>query len=96
MDQLRVPYVEVKALSLDKNGAYSDYLDAPTGRSVQMRASDGVHMTAAGYARLTQPIAERITSLVAHDCAIVESVLGDDPPAARACPAPIGKVSPRP
>ena len=106
MDRLRIPYVEVKDLSLDKNGGYSDYLDEPTGRSIQMRASDGIHMTAAGYSRLTRPIAARIARLVESDCAIVQAVYGGDRPASRACPAlapasapatsPAGKDAPRP
>jgi lysophospholipase L1-like esterase len=67
MTALGVPYIDVKALSEDANGAFNDYL--PVAGSAEprlMRANDGIHMTMAGYERIAQPVATRIQDYVTH------------------------------
>jgi hypothetical protein len=65
MTALGVPYIDVKKLSEDANGQFNDYLTVPgKAEPTLMRAGDGVHMTFAGYARLAQPVADRIQAYV--------------------------------
>ena len=59
MDALGVPYLGTTALTSDGDGDYDAYLTATgSGRRQLMRANDGIHMSMAGYLRLTEPVAE--------------------------------------
>jgi hypothetical protein len=60
MAKLGVPYIPVRDLSVDGQGAYSDYLIGTDGKNHLMRAGDGIHMTMGGYARLAEPLAKQI------------------------------------
>lgn len=58
MAALNVPYLSTVALTSDAEGDYDAYLAATgTGRRQLMRANDGIHMSMAGYLRLTEPVA---------------------------------------
>ena len=60
MAALDVPFIETETLTRDAAGEYDAYLaEAGTGRRRLMRANDGIHMTMAGYSRITAPVAER-------------------------------------
>jgi hypothetical protein len=76
MAKLGVPYVPVRALSEDANGDYGDYLNGADGQSRLMRATDGIHMTYAGYGRLAEPVARQIESYIARGRAVL--ALGPD------------------
>lgn len=61
MATLNVPYLPTTALTSDAEGDYDAYLAATgTGRRQLMRANDGIHMSMAGYLRLTEPVAATI------------------------------------
>ncbi len=88
MARLGVPYISVRDLSVDQNGAYSDYLTVADGKSRLMRASDGVHMTAAGYARLSDPVARQIERTIDGARAMSVASGGVAKAVAGACAAP--------
>ncbi|WP_395649652.1 DUF459 domain-containing protein [Brevundimonas sp.] len=57
MAALNVPYLSTVALTSDAEGDYDAYLAATdTGRRQLMRANDGIHMSMAGYLRITEPV----------------------------------------
>lgn len=61
MAALNVPYLPTTALTSDAQGDYDAYLAATgSGRRQLMRANDGIHMSMAGYLRLTEPVAATI------------------------------------
>ena len=60
MRALDVPYVETTALTSNGEGGYEAYLPNEAGRRVLMRANDGIHMSMAGYLRLSAPVAARL------------------------------------
>ena len=61
MTALGVPYLETTALTSDADGDYDAYLTATaSGRRQLMRANDGIHMSMAGYLRLTEPVARTL------------------------------------
>lgn len=60
MRALGVPYVETAALTSNAQGEYEAYLPNAAGRRVLMRANDGIHMSMAGYLRMSAPVAERL------------------------------------
>ena len=61
MAALGVPFIETETLTRDAAGEYDAYLpETGTGRRRLMRASDGIHMTMAGYIRITEPVAARL------------------------------------
>ncbi|MFN4296733.1 MAG: DUF459 domain-containing protein [Brevundimonas sp.] len=60
MAALDVPYIDTVALTSNEGGAYDAYLTATDGRRRLMRAHDGIHMSMAGYLRLTEPVTERL------------------------------------
>ena len=60
MAALDVPYIDTVALTANDRGAYDAYLTAADGRRRLMRAHDGIHMSTAGYMRLTEPVLERL------------------------------------
>lgn len=60
MRALGVPYIETTALTANADGAYEAYLPNADGRRVLMRANDGIHMSMAGYLRMSAPVAERL------------------------------------
>ena len=60
MKALGVPYLETTALTSNGEGGYEAYLPNASGRKVLMRANDGIHMSMAGYLRMSAPVAERL------------------------------------
>jgi hypothetical protein len=63
--RLGVSFLPTEALSLDASGQFNLYLPDPvTHQPKLMRANDGIHMTFAGYSRLTAPLVERIGAYV--------------------------------
>ncbi|GAA0620953.1 hypothetical protein GCM10009422_15860 [Brevundimonas kwangchunensis] len=60
MRALNVPYIETTALTANDQGGYEAYLPNDSGRRVLMRANDGIHMSMAGYLRLSAPVADRL------------------------------------
>lgn len=60
MRALGVPYIETTALTSNDAGGYEAYLPNDSGRRVLMRAGDGIHMSMAGYLRMSAPVAARL------------------------------------
>ena len=61
MKALNVPYISTVALTADADGDYDAYLTAhDSGRRQLMRANDGIHMSMAGYLRISEPVVERL------------------------------------
>jgi len=60
MRALGVPYIETVALTSNGDGGYEAYLPNDRGRRVLMRANDGIHMSMAGYLRMSGPVAARL------------------------------------
>lgn len=60
MRALGVPYIETVSLTSNADGGYEAYLPNDAGRRVLMRANDGIHMSMAGYLRISAPVAERL------------------------------------
>ncbi len=60
MRALDVPYIETTALTSNGEGGYEAYLPTDTGRRTLMRANDGIHMSMAGYLRMSAPVAARL------------------------------------
>lgn len=60
MKALDVPYIETTALTSNGEGGYSAYLPTDSGRRTLMRANDGIHMSMAGYLRLSAPVSARL------------------------------------
>lgn len=60
MRALGVPYLETTGLTSGEDGGYQAYLPNAEGRKVLMRANDGIHMSMAGYLRMSGPVAERL------------------------------------
>ena len=57
MQALGVPYVETESITQNAEGEYDAYLpETGTGRRRLMRANDGIHMSMAGYLRITEPV----------------------------------------
>ncbi len=60
MRALGVPYIETTALTSNGEGGYEAYLPNGAGKRTLMRANDGIHMSMAGYLRMSAPVAERL------------------------------------
>ena len=60
MRALGVPYIETVSLTSGEDGGYEAYLPNDAGRRVLMRANDGIHMSMAGYLRISAPVAARL------------------------------------
>jgi len=61
MAALDVPYIPTDSLTRNAEGDYDAYLaETGTGRRRLMRANDGIHMSMAGYLRITEPVAQRL------------------------------------
>lgn len=60
MRALGVPYIETVDLTSNEAGGYEAYLPNDSGRRVLMRANDGIHMSMAGYLRMSAPVAARL------------------------------------
>ena len=60
MRALGVPYIETVGLTSNGDGDYEAYLPTAGGRRVLMRAGDGIHMSMAGYVRMSAPVAAMI------------------------------------
>ncbi|WP_156678433.1 GDSL-type esterase/lipase family protein [Sphingomonas profundi] len=66
MRELGVPWIETASMTVDENGQFSPYLaDGPDGERKLMRANDGIHMSYAGYVRITRGLVARINAYVA-------------------------------
>ncbi|MBX9460563.1 MAG: hypothetical protein KL785_05135 [Brevundimonas sp.] len=55
-----MPYLETTGLTSNAEGGYEAYLPNASGRKVLMRANDGIHMSMAGYLRISGPVADRL------------------------------------
>jgi hypothetical protein len=55
-----VTYVSTWQTLADEQGAYAEYLRDESGDLVQMRASDGIHLTRAGGDRMAQAVLDAI------------------------------------
>lgn len=60
MRALGVPYIETTGLTSNADGGYEAYLPNGEGKRTLMRANDGIHMSMAGYLRMSAPVAERL------------------------------------
>ena len=61
MQALGVPYIETETITRNAEGEYDAYLpETGTGRRRLMRANDGIHMSMAGYLRITEPVVARL------------------------------------
>ncbi len=61
MQALGVPYLETETITRNAEGEYDAYLpETGAGRRRLMRANDGIHMSMAGYLRITEPVAARL------------------------------------
>lgn len=60
MRALGVPWIETVGLTSNAEGGYEAYLPTDGGRRVLMRAGDGIHMSMAGYLRMSAPVAARL------------------------------------
>ena len=60
MKALGVPYIETLSLTSNGDGEYEAYLANGEGRRTLMRANDGIHMSMAGYLRMSAPVAARL------------------------------------
>lgn len=60
MRALGVPYIGTEGLTSNADGGYEAYLPTSGGRRVLMRAGDGIHMSMAGYLRMSAPVAARL------------------------------------
>jgi len=61
MTALGVPWLETESLTRNAEGEFDAYLpETGTGRRRLMRANDGIHMSMAGYLRITEPVAARL------------------------------------
>lgn len=60
MEALGVPYIGTTALTSNGEGEYEAYLSGADGRRQLMRANDGIHMSMAGYLRMSAPVADRL------------------------------------
>ncbi|MGZ9103829.1 MAG: SGNH/GDSL hydrolase family protein [Rhodoplanes sp.] len=60
MQALGVPYIETTDLTSNDEGGYEAYLPTDSGRRTLMRANDGIHMSMAGYLRLSAPVTARL------------------------------------
>lgn len=61
MQALGVPWLETESITQNAEGEYDAYLpETGTGRRRLMRANDGIHMSMAGYLRITEPVAARL------------------------------------
>ncbi len=61
MQALGVPWLETESITRNDEGEYDAYLpETGTGRRRLMRANDGIHMSMAGYLRITEPVAARL------------------------------------
>ncbi len=64
MAKLEVPFIDTRPMASDGKGQYSAYLEDTGGKRVEMRTGDGIHMTMAGYLRITHGLADRIRTYV--------------------------------
>lgn len=61
MAELGVPFFDTVPLTADDHGGYAAYLGGGAGkRPVLMRANDGIHMSMAGYLRISEPVSGRL------------------------------------
>ena len=84
MKALGVPYIETVGLTSNGEGGYEAYLPTEGGRRVLMRAGDGIHMSMAGYLRMSAPVAARLKRDAGLDRPQAASVPAAAPPVAPA------------
>ena len=82
MKELGVPWIETASLTVDGSGQFAPYLpDGPDNERKLMRANDGIHMSYAGYVRITRALVGRINAYVAAARRAVGPVAPPPPPA---------------
>lgn len=65
MKALRVPFIDIKPLTVDDSGEFALYLPDPVSHERRLlRANDGVHMSMNGYVVITRALADRIKAYV--------------------------------
>ena len=90
MKALRVPFIDIKPLTVDDAGEFALYLPDPVSHERRLlRANDGVHMSMNGYVVITRALAARIKAYVA--AAKVMAGVGE---AAPATPPPVHLAAP--
>ncbi len=57
---LGVLFVPTVPVTVDESGGYNDHLDDGGAHRRLMRATDGIHMTMAGYLRIAAPVSSAI------------------------------------
>lgn len=65
MAALGVPFIDIRALTIDGQGRYEDYYDAGGGNRKLLRANDGIHMSMNGYLHVAKGLAGRIRASIA-------------------------------
>ena len=83
MRALEVPWIETVGLTSNADGGYEAYLPNAGGRRVLMRADDGIHMSMAGYLRMSEAVAARLK----RDAGLDRPRLPAQAPARPAAPA---------
>jgi hypothetical protein len=83
MRALEVPWIETVGLTSNADGGYEAYLPNAGGRRVLMRADDGIHMSMAGYLRMSEAVAARLK----RDAGLDRPQLPAQAPARPAAPA---------
>ena len=65
MAALGVPFMDSRPIAADPSGQFAPYLPDPkTGKTILMRASDGIHMSMTGYVWITREVVRRIRAYV--------------------------------
>jgi uncharacterized protein len=64
MQELSVPFIDVRPLTTDAEGRYQAYYRDGDGAPRLFRAGDGIHMSMNGYIRVTKGLAARIKATV--------------------------------
>ena len=65
MQRLDVSYIDIRPLTVDRQGVYQAYYADADGTPKLLRAGDGIHMSMNGYVRITKGLATRIRTSVA-------------------------------
>lgn len=89
MKALRVPFIDIKPLTVDEAGEFTLYLPDPVSHERRLlRANDGIHMSMNGYVVITRGLAERIMAYVR--AAKVVAGVSESPPV----PKPLRAIVP--
>lgn len=92
MKALRVPFIDIKPLTVDDAGEFTLYLPDPVSHERRLlRANDGVHMSMNGYVVITRGLAARIKAYVS--AARVMAGVSEAPAAAKPAPVAVPPVA---